>query len=190
MVQTGLIADHFSSEWCHFSTTITLFNQVIHHNDKVKTKQLSSFTLKVESVAFIRCQMNATLADSQTETLSHSGTSFIRLSFGLTRAIFPFLRTMSTFVTFSSLNGVQLLCSAALSTSPACCHWLEDTHPFPTQKCPEETKTSKYRQKVVSLHLQSPPHKTRGPEVMIEQHYCCTSLYLFFSKNPADITFN
>ncbi len=42
MVQTGLIGDQSNSEWCHFSTTITLFDQVIHHNDKVKTKQLSS----------------------------------------------------------------------------------------------------------------------------------------------------
>ncbi len=34
MMKTGLIGDQFSSKWCHFSTTITLFNQVIHHNDK------------------------------------------------------------------------------------------------------------------------------------------------------------
>ncbi len=46
MVQTGLIGDQFSSEWCRFST-ITLFNQIIHHNDKVKPKnKLSSFTLR------------------------------------------------------------------------------------------------------------------------------------------------
>ncbi len=45
MVKTGLIGEQFSSEWCHCSTTITLFNQVIHHNDKVKPKKLSSFTL-------------------------------------------------------------------------------------------------------------------------------------------------
>ncbi len=45
MVKTGLIGDQFSSEWCHFSTTVTLFNQLIHHNDKVKLKKLSSFIL-------------------------------------------------------------------------------------------------------------------------------------------------
>ncbi len=46
MVKTELIGDQFSSEWCHFSTTITLFSQVIHHNDKVKTKKpLFSFIL-------------------------------------------------------------------------------------------------------------------------------------------------
>ncbi len=45
MVKTGLIGDQFSSKWCHFSTTITLFNQVIHHNDKVEPKKLHSFTL-------------------------------------------------------------------------------------------------------------------------------------------------
>ncbi len=45
MVNTGLTGDKFSSEWCHFSTTITLFDQVIHHNDKVKPKMLFSFTL-------------------------------------------------------------------------------------------------------------------------------------------------
>ncbi len=42
----GFIRDQFSSEWCNFLTTITRFNQVIHHNDKVKPKQLSSFTLR------------------------------------------------------------------------------------------------------------------------------------------------
>ncbi len=45
MAKTGLIGDQFSSEWCHFSTTITLFNQVIHHDDKVRPKKLSRFTL-------------------------------------------------------------------------------------------------------------------------------------------------
>ncbi len=45
IVKTGLIRDQFSSKWCHFSTPITLFNQVIHHNDKVKPSKLSSFTL-------------------------------------------------------------------------------------------------------------------------------------------------
>ncbi len=35
MVKTVLIGDQFSSEWCHISTTITLFNWVWHHNDKV-----------------------------------------------------------------------------------------------------------------------------------------------------------
>ncbi len=45
MIKTGLIGDQFSSKWSHFSTTITLFNQVIHDNDKVKPKKLSSFTL-------------------------------------------------------------------------------------------------------------------------------------------------
>ncbi len=45
MVKTGLIGDQFSREWCHFSTTVTLFNQLLHHNDKVKTKKMSSFTL-------------------------------------------------------------------------------------------------------------------------------------------------
>ncbi len=33
-----------------------------------------------------------------------------------------------------------------LSTSPACCHWLEETHPLPNQKRPDWAKTSKYRQ--------------------------------------------
>ncbi len=46
MVKTGLIGDQFSSEWCHFSTALILFNQVIHHDDKVKPKKLSSFTMK------------------------------------------------------------------------------------------------------------------------------------------------
>ncbi len=45
MVKTGLIGNQLSSKWCHFSTIITLFNQVIHHNDKVKPKKLSGFTL-------------------------------------------------------------------------------------------------------------------------------------------------
>ncbi len=43
MVKTGLTGDQFSSEWCHFSVTNTLFNQVIHHNDNAQ--KLSSFTL-------------------------------------------------------------------------------------------------------------------------------------------------
>ncbi len=34
MVKTGLTGDQFSSDWCHFSTTVTLFYQVIDHNDK------------------------------------------------------------------------------------------------------------------------------------------------------------
>ncbi len=38
MLKTGLIGDQFSSEWCHFSTTIMLFNQVIHHDNKVKSR--------------------------------------------------------------------------------------------------------------------------------------------------------
>ncbi len=33
------------TSWCHFSKTTALFNQVIHHYDKVKPKKLSSFTL-------------------------------------------------------------------------------------------------------------------------------------------------
>ncbi len=53
MVKTGLNGDQFSSEWCHFSTTITLFNQAIHHNDKVKSKKLSSFTLKCVLFCFV-----------------------------------------------------------------------------------------------------------------------------------------
>ncbi len=44
MVETRLIGDKFISKWCHFSTTVTLFNQVIHHNDKVKPKKSSSLT--------------------------------------------------------------------------------------------------------------------------------------------------
>ncbi len=39
----GVAYRHSSSEWSHFSATITLFNQVIHHNEKV-TPKLSSFT--------------------------------------------------------------------------------------------------------------------------------------------------
>ncbi len=38
MVKTGLIGDQLSSEWCNFLATITLFNQVIHPNDKVQPK--------------------------------------------------------------------------------------------------------------------------------------------------------
>ncbi len=38
MVKTGFIGDQFSNKWCHFFTTILLFNQVIHHNDKVMPK--------------------------------------------------------------------------------------------------------------------------------------------------------
>ncbi len=47
MVKTVLTGDQFSSEWCQplVSTTITPFNQVIHHNDKVEPKKLSSFIL-------------------------------------------------------------------------------------------------------------------------------------------------
>ncbi len=53
MVKTGLIGDQFSSKWCQFSTSTTLFNQVIRHNDKVKPKKLSSFTLnKTDLVQF------------------------------------------------------------------------------------------------------------------------------------------
>ncbi len=45
MVKTVLIGDQFSSRWCHFSTTITFFNQVICRTDKVKPKKLFSFIL-------------------------------------------------------------------------------------------------------------------------------------------------
>ncbi len=51
MVKTGVIGDKFGSEWCHFSTKITLFNQVIHHDDKVKLKKLSSFTLSMSHIS-------------------------------------------------------------------------------------------------------------------------------------------
>ncbi len=37
---------------CHFSKIITLFNQVIYHNDKVRPKNLSSFTLSNISMKF------------------------------------------------------------------------------------------------------------------------------------------
>ncbi len=48
----GLVGDQFCSERCHFSTTITQFNQLIHHNDKVKPKKLSRFTLNKISLGF------------------------------------------------------------------------------------------------------------------------------------------
>ncbi len=38
MGKNRLIGDQLSTEWSHFSTTITLLDQVIHHNDKVKSK--------------------------------------------------------------------------------------------------------------------------------------------------------
>ncbi len=59
MVQTGLIGDQFSSELCHFSTTITLFYQVIHHNDNFKPKMLSSFTLVAAHVVFLSAAVGA-----------------------------------------------------------------------------------------------------------------------------------
>ncbi len=47
MIKTGLIGDKFSSKLCYFPTTSGLFSQVIHHNDKVKPKKLSGFTLTI-----------------------------------------------------------------------------------------------------------------------------------------------
>ncbi len=53
------MGDQFSSEWCHFLNTITLFNQVIHHNDKVKPKKLFSFTLKMDRNTVILIKLDA-----------------------------------------------------------------------------------------------------------------------------------
>ncbi len=96
---------------------------------------------------------------------------------------FLFFTTMSASMFFSGLSGVQSLYSTVLQTSPARCHWLEETHLLHTQVHPEQlpsqpkhAKTSKYRQRTVCLHAQSLPHMYRGPDVMIEQHDFCTSL--------------
>ncbi len=69
MVKTGRIGDQFNSEWCHFSTAITLFNQVIHNNEKVKPKKLSSFSLK-SNVKAIR------ILSIAVSYFSKSGTTF------------------------------------------------------------------------------------------------------------------
>ncbi len=40
MVKTGLLETNLAANGVIYSTTITLFNQVIHHNVKVKLKKI------------------------------------------------------------------------------------------------------------------------------------------------------
>ncbi len=47
-LKQGLLETNSAVNGVIFPTTITLFNQVIHHYDRVKTKTLSSFTLKAQ----------------------------------------------------------------------------------------------------------------------------------------------
>ncbi len=96
------------------------------------------------------------------------------------RATFPFLRAMSTSITFSGPNGTQSLCSVVLLTSPACCHLLGETLPLPTQKHSEETKTAIYRQRAVCLYTQSSTHIYGGSEVMISRDLFGICLYFIF----------
>ncbi len=75
-------------------------------------------------------------AESQTESHSRSGASFIRLMFHLARAICPFLRHYVHIHHFLRSERRPVSVFDSLSTSPVGRHWLEETHPLPTQKRP------------------------------------------------------
>ncbi len=100
------------------------------------------------------------VAESQTEIHSCSGTSFISLLFCLTRTIFTFLCQNVCIRNFLWSKWRPVTMFYPLSTPPARCDFLGETHPLPTQKCPNLTKTSKYRQR--ALQTQSPQHTSRG----------------------------
>ncbi len=106
--------------------------------------------------------------------------------FRLTGAIFPSVHATSTSVTFSSLDGVQSLCSVVLSTSPAHYHLLGGNAPPPNPEMSWKKQKIEVQAEGDGLHIQSPLNIYRGPEVMTEQRYLymcmCMFFILFFRK--------
>ncbi len=78
-------------------------------------------------------------SESQTKIHARSRTSFIRLLFHLTTAIFPFLHRCVRIHNF--LSGVQSLCSAVPPISAVRCHWLGVTHILHAQSCREQVQS-------------------------------------------------
>ncbi len=131
MVKTGLIGDQFSCEWCHFSTTVKLFNQVVHHNDKVKP----SFTLKCQVTHLWRscicaATFRGTLMVSMTVSTGYWEKSkwitFIEHFFPFTHSTSQHKSAVTHSHTHSHINGKQPLYTVQ-NCSPGT-HTHTDTH--------------------------------------------------------------
>ncbi len=120
---------------------------------------------------------------------SRYGLSFIYSPFHLAKTIFPFLHCYVRIRNFLRSErcpvavfhcALNLICALSPTAGNA-----PTTLPEIFRAAPETSKTSKYWQRASCFHSQSPPHIYRGPEMLIEQHYFCISLYLI-----SEFTFN